>query len=109
MKLQFKINETLLVGIVAFIALIGFVIWVEPMRDNFRCPNDYQTADKYINGMFEWISGELKNNPKMTKEDLMNKRMNLFLENNCEKSRWTEQIFGESEEDIQIIPPGHPV
>ena len=87
MKVKFKINETLLAGIVAFVALIVFVVWQDRATNSFRCPNDYQTADEYINGMFEWISGELKNNPKMTKEDLMNKRMNLFLENNCEKSR----------------------
>ena len=104
MKAKFRIKETLLAGVVAFTALIGFLIWVEPTRDNFRCPNDYQTADEYINGMFEWISEELKKAPQMTREELLEERARLFLQYNCEKSRWTEEIFGEPEEDIQTVP-----
>ena len=102
--MEFKINETLLVSIVAFVALIVFVVWQDRATNSFRCPNDYRTADEYINGMFEWISEELKKAPQMTREELLEERARLFLQYNCEKSRWTEEIFGEPEEDIQTVP-----
>jgi hypothetical protein len=99
-KTKVKINETLLAGIVAFIALIGFVIWIEPTRDNFLCPNDYRTAEEYIDGIFQWASEELERAPGMTTEELLKERARLFIQHNCEKSRWTDELYGEPENPV---------
>ncbi len=87
---KFKINETLLAGIVVFIALVIFIIWNSRIPNSFRCPNEYITAEEYIEGMGQWASEELNKNPKITKEELLNERERLFYRHNCERSRWMD-------------------
>ena len=87
MKMKFKINETLLAGIIAFLALIFFVSWKSQTSNNFHCLSEYQTVEEYANGVVKWMKGELKRNPNMTKEELLMEREKQFYENNCEKSR----------------------
>ncbi len=87
--MNFKINRTLLTGIVVLVALGIFVAWKYSAPNSFRCPNDYATAEAYVTGVTEWAKGELMNSPNMTKEDLLNVRQKLFQEHACAPSRWS--------------------
>ena len=87
MKMNFKINEALLTGIIAFLALTLFVSWKGQTSNDFHCLSEYQTVEEYANGVVKWMKGELKRNPNMTKEELLMEREKQFYENNCEKSR----------------------
>ena len=75
-------------GIVAFVALMGFIIWTEPPYGSFRCPNDYRTAEEYLDGLAKWASVELKKSPDITQEEMLAKRESLFIGHECEVSRW---------------------
>ena len=112
--MKVKINETLLASIVAFIALTIFVTWENRTPSNFHCPNEYKTAEEYIEGMFQWASAELEKTPKITQEELLNERARLFNKNNCEKSRWTDELYGEPEkpvyeDEVVTVVGGHKI
>lgn len=92
MKIKFKINETLMASIVFFIILIILIIWNKPTSSSFRCPNDYLTAKEYIYGVAQWLSEESKKTPKITQDELLNKREKLFYKYNCERSRWLGKL-----------------
>jgi hypothetical protein len=93
-KTRFKLNETLLAGILTLVIFTVLIVWYKPSPDSFRCPNDYSTAEEYIGGMGDWVMEELRKAPSMTQEELENKRAGLFIKYKCEKSRWTKELYG---------------
>lgn len=95
MKVKFKINETLLAGIVAFAGLVVFSVLWNPAPDYFHCPNEYQTAEEYTNGVIEWISNELYKYPGITEQELLDKRTELAIEHECERPKWAGAVLGE--------------
>lgn len=64
MKMKFKINETALVGIVAFVAVVGFMIWSESSEVlQSQQPKDVQvaTSTKDISSEFYALPAEKRN------------------------------------------------
>lgn len=89
-EVNFKKNRTLLIsaGIVIVSTLGIYIAWNAVVPNNFRCPNEYGTAEQYVTGVTEWASGQLTSSPNMTKEELLSERQRLFKEHNCESSHW---------------------
>lgn len=76
-------------GITALATLGIFITWNNSTSGSFRCPNEYETAEKYITGVTEWANEEFKKSPTMTQGELFREREKLFNEYSCEPSHWS--------------------
>lgn len=92
---KIEINETLLTCIIALVIVSLFIFSIQKNDDSFgfKCPNDFETPEKYIESVGQWANNYLIKYPGATKEEILLARNNLFEENQCEKENFG--IFAE--------------
>ena len=84
-------KKWLVLGIVVAVAAGALYMRDRPSRtDGFRCPNDYETAEEYVEAVFKWTSEELKQSPNLTQDDLLSRRNAQLSEHGCERSKWLD-------------------
>ena len=76
--------------IILVVLVLGILygVSVNSSRNNLKCPNDYATAGEYVDGTAKWIQEEMKMNPNLSQEKILEKRTQELEANRCEKSYW---------------------
>lgn len=49
----------------------------------FQCPNSFSSPEKYVASVAEWSNSYLKDHPNATQEEIINERVLLLKEFNC--------------------------
>ena len=89
------------IAALVFISICAAVLfWRLNSVINFKCPNDYATAEEYADGTAQWLRLQLDANPKISQEELLAKREKALESNNCNPSKW----FIEANEQIDSTP-----
>jgi hypothetical protein len=87
LKILSKYKVVLLVILIA----IFFGLWAyfhTPTRFSYKCPNNYETAEEYIDAVARWMREEMDKNPNISLEELTGIRYEEFQAHGCEHSRW---------------------
>lgn len=58
------------------------------LHGSFRCPNYYTSRDEYLDGTTKWIQEQLKKDPNISQDDILDRRAKEFNAYGCEKARW---------------------
>ncbi len=83
--------------------LMQFIFWVvvvavlmvggafkNKIDDGFKCPNDYGSAEEYLNSVAQMIKTETDKNPEISFDELMNLRNEELDAHKCEPSKWMD-------------------
>lgn len=54
----------------------------------YKCPNDYATAEEYAKAAVLWLRTEMDKNPQADEEELLEKRVTELKAHECEPSKW---------------------
>jgi len=74
--------------VVVFCIIIGLFVWSFWKASRYKCPNDYDSPEEYLNSVAEWSSKIQKENPQMTTEEILEKRVQELEKHRCESSKW---------------------
>lgn len=94
-----SLNETFLVAIVA-IVVIPFGVWFYTHLSNkseFKCPSEYETAEKYTEDLAKWIRKSTDANPGITGDELLALRDKKLGNHRCRPSPWGNELDGASD------------
>lgn len=53
---------------------------------NFKCPNEYKTAEEYVEGVAQWAVLVIKKNPKIDNNQILKLRESEFNKHACSPS-----------------------
>lgn len=91
LQLDFKILKKFKIVLVVILIAILFGLWNyfhTPPRFIYECPNDYETAEEYIEASARWLREEMDKNPDISLEELTGIRYEDFQAHKCEHSKW---------------------
>lgn len=123
MDTRFKIRKkfAIISGIILFLILAGGFAF-KPLLDykyavempclygkkdctyvpEYKCPNDYATAEEYIRALVMWSKAQMVKNPQVSQEELLKMRGEELTAYGCENSKWLPSEAEDQSSDFYI-------